>query len=194
MVFFAARRRLLERDGKRYGHVAPRAAARPVARAGAAGRAPAEDGREDVIDAHAAEDVGKIDVPRAAGHAIHRAVPIVHGALLLVGQDGIRLVQLGELLVGVWSVVMVGMELDRLLSKSALDLIGRCVALDAQHLVVIPLVRHLVDPPPLNVSAWGGVFRPCPRSTPRPLWFVDAASGARCQDPACTWTGAVRST
>ena len=87
---------------------------------------------------------------------------------LVVGEDGVGLVQLGELLVGVWSVVMVGMELDRLLSKSALDLIGRCVALDAQHLVVIPLVRHLVDPPPTECLCLG-------RGVP-PLSAVDAST------------------
>ena len=145
----AALSRLLKGDGERDGHIAAGAATGPVA--GAVARAAAraaKDRGKDVVDAHATKDVGEIDKTGAAGHAVDGAVAVIHGALLFVGQDRVGLVQLGELLVRIGCIVMVGMKLDRLLPECALDLIGRGIAIDAEHLVVIPLVRHCVDPPP----------------------------------------------
>ena len=98
--------------------------------------APSEERGEDVVHPHATEDIAKIDVSLAA-HALGSAEPIIVGALLLIGEDRIGLVQLLELLFGVRIVRNIRVHLARLLEKRPLygSLVG--IAIDTQHLVVI---------------------------------------------------------
>ena len=89
----AALSRLLKGDGERDGQI-PRPARRR-ARSRARSRVPPPEPpkieEKDVIDAHATENVGEIDKTGSAGHAVDGAVAVVHGALLLVGQDRVGL-------------------------------------------------------------------------------------------------------
>ena len=134
-----------------------------------AGGAPAEERREDVIHPHAAEDVGEVDVAGAA-HAVGGAEAVVVGALLLVGKHGVGLVDLLELHLGIGIVRDIGVDLTRLLQKRALDGPRIGIALDAQHLVVVPLIRHGGDPPRttyaiylINLPVCGQRTTLCPR-------------------------------
>ena len=135
----AAARSLLQGDRERDGHIA---AVRATGASAAARRTAAEEGREDVVHAHAAEDIREIDVAAAHAGTVSRPEAVVVGALLLVGQHRVRLVYLFELLFGVRVVGNIRMDLARLLQKRALDRALVCIAIDAQHLVVIPFVRH----------------------------------------------------
>ena len=109
--------------------------------AGAAATA-AEERVEDVAEpeARAAEDIGDVDVvgTEAAG-AVGVAVAVVVDALLVVREDGVRLVDLLELLLGVGVVRDVGVELARKFEERALDRLCVGVLCHAEHLVEVLL-------------------------------------------------------
>jgi hypothetical protein len=136
----AAARGLGERDVERDAHVAAARARRPAAPRGG----PAEERGEDVVHAEAAEDVAHVDVVPAAeaAGAVWVAELVVVLPPPLVGEDGVGLVHLLELLLRVWGVGDVGVDLARLLEEGALDgaLVG--VTGDAEHLVVVIARLH----------------------------------------------------
>ena len=107
-----------------------------------AAAAAAEERVEDVAEAEAraAEDVGYVDVvgTEAAG-AVGVAIAIVVGALLVVGEHRVRLVDLLELLLSVRVVRDVGVELTRKLKERALDRLCVGVLCHAEHLVEVLL-------------------------------------------------------
>ena len=128
----------LERDLEADAHVA---AVRADARASALRAHAAEEAVEDVVDAEAsAEEIGHVDAaPAEASGSIGIAVTVVVGTLALVGEDGIGLVDLFELLLGIGGVVDVGMELSCELQERPLDRLLVGVALNAEDLVEIAL-------------------------------------------------------
>ena len=139
---------LLERDGEADAHVT---AARAGSSAAARGSAhAAEEAIENVVDAKAAaEEIGHVGVvsPAAEAHGpLGIAVAIVVGALALIGEHRVRLVDLLELLFGIGGVVDVGMERAGELQKRTLDSLLIGVARNAQNLVVIAL--RLQNGPP----------------------------------------------
>ena len=135
----AAGRGLLERDAQRDAHVtADRAGGAPAARGPAV-----EERRQDVVHAEATEDVGHVDAGAAeAARAVGVAEAVVIGALLIVREDRVGLVDLLELLLGVRRLVDVGVERPRLLEKRALDGPRVGIVRDAEHLVVVDLRFH----------------------------------------------------
>ena len=106
-----------------------------------AARFAAKEAVEDVVDAEAAaEEIGHVDAaPAEASGSIGIAVTVVVGTLALVGEDGIGLVDLFELLLGIGGVVDVGMELSCELQERPLDRLLVGVALNAEDLVEIAL-------------------------------------------------------
>ena len=94
---FATERRLLERHRKGDGHIA--AATTLTAISGATAGTAAKERGEEVVHAHAAKDIIDIDVAGATG-AVGSAVTVVVSTLLLIGKNGIRLVELLELGLG----------------------------------------------------------------------------------------------
>jgi hypothetical protein len=98
------------------------------------------------VHAEAGEDVGHVHVVRAdAARAVRVAVSVVVLALPLVGQDGIRLVDLLEARLGIGGVVHVRMQLASLLEERALDRPGIGITLDAQYLVVVLLHSNIPE-------------------------------------------------
>ena len=105
---------------------------------------------------------------RAAVHA-GVAEAVVDAALVAIGEDRVRLGGFLEALLRLLVVgIAVGMVLQRELAIRALDLLVRRLALDAEDLVVVPLVTLLTLWPPL-LSPGGAADRPaCSRGrTPR---------------------------
>lgn len=94
---FAAECRLLERHRKRDGHVT--SATTLTTAAGATTGATAKERREQVVHAHATKDIVDVDITRATG-AVRGAVTVVVSTLLLIGKNGIGLVELLELGLG----------------------------------------------------------------------------------------------
>ena len=94
---FAAERRLLERHRKGDGHIATATALTTAASATTG--ATAKERREQVVHAHATKDIVDVDIARATG-AVSGAVTVVVSTLLLVGKNGIGLVELFELGLG----------------------------------------------------------------------------------------------
>ena len=94
---FAAERRLLERHRKRDGHVS--SATTLTTAAGATAGTAAKERREQVVHAHATKDIVDIDVARTT-RAVGSAVTVVVSTLLLIGKNGIGLVELLELGLG----------------------------------------------------------------------------------------------
>ena len=94
---FAAERRLLERHRKRDGHVT--SATTLTTAAGATAGTAAKERREQVVHAHATKDIVDIDVARTT-RAVGGAVTVVVSTLLLIGKNGIGLVELLELGLG----------------------------------------------------------------------------------------------
>ena len=130
--------RLGKRDAQRDAHVAASRAGRP-----ATGGTAAKEGGEDVVHAKAAEDVGDVNTcaPEAA-EAVWVAITVVVGALLLVGEHRVRLVDLLELLLGVRGLVHVRVKGPGLLEKRTLDGPGVRITVNAKHLVVVDLSFH----------------------------------------------------
>src|SRR4029079_8580505 len=102
---------------------------------------PREDGVEDV--AERPEPATKALEATRAG-PVHSAVAehVVCGPALPVGQHPIRLVQLLKAGLGAVGGVDIGMVALGGATIGALDLLIGGVALDAQHLVVVPLGGH----------------------------------------------------
>ena len=132
-----AHRDFLEGQTQSHAHVAALAAC-GVAASGHA----AEERAEDV--AHAAETateyVFEIDVAAsvrtcATGSSRSCTGAVVVCALVGIGQDVVRLVELLELLLGVRRLVHVGMELARLLTERLLYLVVRRIARHAYYFV-----------------------------------------------------------
>ena len=94
---FTTERRLLERHRKRDGHVT--SATTLTTATGATTGATAKERREQVVHAHAAKDIVDVDIARATG-AVRGAVTVVVSTLLLIGKNGIGLVELFELGLG----------------------------------------------------------------------------------------------
>ena len=94
---FAAERRLLERHRKGNGHIATATALATAA--GATTGATTKERREQVVHAHATKNIVDVDIARATG-AVRSAVTVVVSTLLLVGKNGIGLVELFELGLG----------------------------------------------------------------------------------------------
>ena len=94
---FATECRLLKGHRKGDGHIA--AATTLTAISGATAGTAAKERREEVVHAHAAKDIVDVDIARATG-AVRGAVTVVVSTLLLVGKNGIRLVELFELGLG----------------------------------------------------------------------------------------------
>ena len=94
---FAAECRLLERHRKRDGHVT--SATTLATAAGATAGTAAKERREQVVHAHATKDIVDIDVARTT-RTVRSAVTVVVSTLLLIGKNGIRLVELLELGLG----------------------------------------------------------------------------------------------
>ena len=94
---FATERGLLERHRKRDGHIATATALATAT--GTATGATAKERREQVVHAHAAKDIVNVDIARAA-RTVRGAVTVVVSTLLLVGKNGIGLVELFELCLG----------------------------------------------------------------------------------------------
>src|SRR5438552_1950807 len=136
---FGSGRRLFERDFEVVAQIG--AALRTAAAARAAKQvAEAEDvaeAAEDVFEA--GEDAG---IESAAGRRRHARVAeaIVGGALVGIGEDGVRLGAFLEALFGlVIAGVAIRVVLQRELAIGALDLALACRALDREDLVVVPL-------------------------------------------------------
>jgi len=97
-----------------------------------------EAGAEDRSEIDAAEEV----LGREAGNA-REAASVVLGPLLRVGQDGVRLGDLLEPLLGVRLLVTVRVVAQRELAERVLDRLDVGVVGDAQYLIeVAPLSRH----------------------------------------------------
>ena len=94
---FAAECRLLKGHRKGDGHIA--AATTLTAISGATAGTAAKERREQVVHAHAAKDIVDIDVAGATG-AVGSAVTVVVSTLLLIGKNGICLVELFKLGLG----------------------------------------------------------------------------------------------
>ena len=94
---FAAECRLLERHRKGDGHIATPAALATAA--GATAGTAAKERREQVVHAHATKDIVNVDVARTT-RAVGGAVTVVVSTLLLIGKNGIGLVELLELGLG----------------------------------------------------------------------------------------------
>ena len=94
---FATERRLLKGHRKGDRHIA--AATTLTAISGATAGTAAKERREEVVHAHAAKDIVDIDVARTT-RAVRGAVTVVVSTLLLVGKNGISLVELFELGLG----------------------------------------------------------------------------------------------
>ena len=94
---FAAERRLLKGHRKRDGHVT--SATTLTTAAGATAGTAAKERREQVVHAHATKDIVDIDVARTT-RAVGGAVTVVVSTLLLVGKNGIGLVEFLELGLG----------------------------------------------------------------------------------------------
>ena len=94
---FATECRLLKGHRKGDGHIA--AATTLTAISGATAGAAAKERREEVVHAHAAKDIVNVDIAGTTG-AVRGAVTVVVSTLLLVGKNGIGLVELFELGLG----------------------------------------------------------------------------------------------
>ena len=94
---FTTERRLLERHRKGDGHIATATALATAASATTG--ATAKERREQVVHAHATKDIVDVDIARAT-RAVRGAVTVVVSTLLLVGKNGIGLVELFELSLG----------------------------------------------------------------------------------------------
>ena len=94
---FTAKRSFLERHRKRDGHIATATALAPAA--GTTAGSAAKERREQVVHAHTAKDIVDIDITGAT-RAIGSTKAIVVSTLLLVGKNGISLVKLFELGLG----------------------------------------------------------------------------------------------
>ena len=94
---FAAERRLLERHRKRDGHVTSTTTLTTTA--GTTAGTAAKERREQVVHAHATKDIVDIDVARTT-RAVGSAVTVVVSTLLFIGKNGISLVELLELGLG----------------------------------------------------------------------------------------------
>ena len=114
-------------------------------------RAPARHAAEEIAEyAPAAEDVAErrediLEVREVVDLALDArlAVAVVAGALLVVGEDLVGLGRLLEALLGLpVAGVAVGMVLHGELAERAAHVVPRGVPLDAQHLVVVAVVRH----------------------------------------------------
>src|SRR5262249_35672012 len=96
-----------------------------------------EEVLENVLEERS--ESGVAESGAAAGARGAEAVEV--SALVRIGQDGVRLVDLFELLLGVFvAAVAIGMVLHRELSVGLLDLGLAGPAIDAEHLVVV--ARH----------------------------------------------------
>lgn len=132
--------RVREADAKRDAHVAARGTSRPSATSRGS---PSKEGGEDVIHAEAAEDIGDIRITTAeACGAVRVPVAVIVSALLLVREDGVRLVDLLEALLRIRSVVYVRVEGACLLDVGALDGSRVSVMVNAEDLVIIDLSFH----------------------------------------------------
>ena len=94
---FATERRLLERHRKGDGHVT--SATTLTTAAGATTGATAKERREQVVHAHATKDIVDVDIARTT-RTVGSAVTVVVSTLLLIGKNGIGLVELLELGLG----------------------------------------------------------------------------------------------
>ena len=94
---FAAERRLLERHRKRDDHVTSTTTLTTAA--GATAGTAAKERREQVVHAHATKNIVDIDVARTT-RAVGSAVTVVVSTPLLIGKNGIGLVELLELGLG----------------------------------------------------------------------------------------------
>ncbi len=122
----------MQRDGERHRHIAASRAHPP----GSGGPSPKELGEQVAhVEAAAKEVIHAAKARRAVGSAI----TIVVGALGLIGQHRVGLVELFELCLGIGIIRHVRMQHARLLQKRPLDSLGIGIALDAEHLVEIPL-------------------------------------------------------
>ena len=132
--------RVREADAKRDAHVTARGTSHPSA----AGRgSPSKKRGEDVIHAEAAEDIGDVRVAAAeTGGAVRVPVAVIVRALLLVREDGVRLVDLLEALLRIRGVVYVRVEGACLLDVGALDGSRVSVMVNAEDLVIIDLSFH----------------------------------------------------
>ena len=94
---FAPECRLLKGHRKGDGHVAT--ATTLAAISGATAGTAAKERGEEVIHAHAAKDIVNVDIAGTTG-AVGSAVTVVVSTLLLIGKNGICLVELFELGLG----------------------------------------------------------------------------------------------
>lgn len=136
----AAVDRVLERDPESHLEVGASRGCVGVARAPSA---ESEEIREDVSEIR--EDVVHVGARAGAADAL---VPelVVHATLLVVAEDGVRLRTLLELLFGDGVPrVSVGVVGHREAAIRLLDVAGRCVPLDTEHVVVVSFVRHRGD-------------------------------------------------
>ena len=166
---------------------------RPLLSPPAPPTAPAAEGLENVVQAHArkaaaaAEDVAEVErrplpgltAPAGAGKAragsggrSGMAVLVVQLPLLGVGKNVVGLGGFGELLGRAGGLVGVRVILARKLAIGRLDLVGRGVSLDSQNAVIIPLGHE-----PHSTSRAGGspeATGPAPAwcNTPNILWIV----------------------
>ena len=132
---FRARCNLFERKTQPHAHIAALAAYLRTA-----GTCPAtEEAGEQVAHAEApTEDVAEIDIGgTGAGSAGDGAESVVLCTLIRIAQHVIGLIELFELVFGVFDLIHIGMELTRLAAESLLDFLISCVLVDAQNLVKI---------------------------------------------------------